>query len=353
MAYQAIQGPSSGSSSSSGFQLLNSPFGDTTYTKVFVGGLAWETQSETMRRHFEQFGEILEAVVITDKNTGRSKGYGFVTFRDPEAARRACADPTPIIDGRRANCNLASLGRPRPPLPYGRIRPASPYVGGLQPARGAFLGSFGYQQPVSYGYQQGLVYPPYGYTTYGPEYVYPQSMYNPYMGQHYLQIYGVPGAAIRSCHMVDLMLMPCQLHLCLPFKHHILAELLHQFQANRNLLFLLLLHSLCKAVVLTKPLGEGANKVPLVCSRTRAVELLLEWRASNLALQVIILHSRGTFACFASSRLRSYIVMLTRLCISWLQMAKETGICGLLLFHLDVYISVFIPDTAITQKELW
>jgi hypothetical protein len=42
-----------------------------------------------------------------------------VTFREPDAARRACADPTPIIDGRRANCNLASLGRPRPPLPYG------------------------------------------------------------------------------------------------------------------------------------------------------------------------------------------------------------------------------------------
>ncbi|AQK99169.1 RNA-binding (RRM/RBD/RNP motifs) family protein [Zea mays] len=53
-------------------------FGDTTYTKVFVGGLAWETQKETMRKYFEQFGEILEAVVITDKNTGRSKGYGFV-----------------------------------------------------------------------------------------------------------------------------------------------------------------------------------------------------------------------------------------------------------------------------------
>lgn len=44
-----------------------------------------------------------------------------MTFRDPEAARRACADPTPIIDGRRANCNLASLGRPRPPLPYALI----------------------------------------------------------------------------------------------------------------------------------------------------------------------------------------------------------------------------------------
>ena len=42
-----------------------------------------------------------------------------MTFRDPESARRACADPTPIIDGRRANCNLASLGRPVTSLPSG------------------------------------------------------------------------------------------------------------------------------------------------------------------------------------------------------------------------------------------
>ncbi|OAY50338.1 RNA-binding protein 38 [Manihot esculenta] len=193
MAYQPIPGPSSGSSSSSGFQYLNSPFGDTTYTKVFVGGLAWETQSETMRRYFEQFGDILEAVVITDKNTGRSKGYGFVTFREPEAAKRACADPTPIIDGRRANCNLASLGRPRPPLPYGRVRPAIPYIASVQTPRGTYVGNFGYQQPLPYNYQQGLMYHPYGYAAYGPEYVYPQGVYNPYANQQYLQIYGVPG----------------------------------------------------------------------------------------------------------------------------------------------------------------
>ncbi|XP_048227028.1 RNA-binding protein 24-B isoform X2 [Ricinus communis] len=190
MAYQAIPGPGSGSSSSSGFQYLNSPFGDTTYRKVFVGGLAWETQSETMRRYFEQFGEILEAVVITDKNTGRSKGYGFVTFREPEAAKRACADPTPIIDGRRANCNLASLGRPRPPMPYGRLRPAAPYTANVQTPRGTYIG---YQQPLSYSYQQGMMYHPYGYAGYGPEYVYPQGVYNPYAAQQYLQIYGVPG----------------------------------------------------------------------------------------------------------------------------------------------------------------
>ncbi|XP_058070186.1 uncharacterized protein LOC131219189 [Magnolia sinica] len=193
MAFRPIPGPGSGSGSSSSFQFFNSPFGDTTYTKVFVGGLAWETQSEMLRRHFEQFGDIFEAVVISDKNTGRSKGYGFVTFRDPESARRACADPSPVIDGRRTNCNLASLGRPRPFLPYGRPRSAGPYFGGVQEPRGAYVRSPAYHQPVSYSYQQGYAYPPYGYTTSGPEYVYPQNVYGPYMGQQYIQIYGVPG----------------------------------------------------------------------------------------------------------------------------------------------------------------
>jgi len=56
-----------------------SRFGDTTLTKVFVGGLAWETPSEGLRQHFERYGDILEAVVIADRLTGRSKGYGFVS----------------------------------------------------------------------------------------------------------------------------------------------------------------------------------------------------------------------------------------------------------------------------------
>lgn len=82
MAYQQhppLPGPNSGSGPG-GLLYMNSPYVDTTLTKVFVGGLAWETQSEILRQHFEQFGEILEAVVITDKNTGRSKGYGFVSI---------------------------------------------------------------------------------------------------------------------------------------------------------------------------------------------------------------------------------------------------------------------------------
>ncbi|KAJ0512318.1 putative RNA recognition motif domain, nucleotide-binding alpha-beta plait domain superfamily [Helianthus annuus] len=91
-------------------QHYRSPFGDTTLTKVFVGGLAWETPVEEMRTYFEQFGHILEAVIIMDKITGKSKGYGFVTYDDAESAKRACIDPNPMIDGRRANCNIASQG---------------------------------------------------------------------------------------------------------------------------------------------------------------------------------------------------------------------------------------------------
>lgn len=176
----------------SGLQYVNSPFGDTTWTKVFVGGLAWETRSETMRRYFEQFGEILEAVVITDKNTGRSKGYGFVTFRDPESASRACANPSPVIDGRRANCNLASLGRPQPAVTFEQMRSPVPYPGGVPTARGSYIGNFDYQQPFMYGYQQGFMYPQYGYAAYSPEYAYTQVV-PPHGSQQSLQFYGVPG----------------------------------------------------------------------------------------------------------------------------------------------------------------
>ncbi|KAJ4956248.1 hypothetical protein NE237_013031 [Protea cynaroides] len=173
-------------------------FGDTTFTKIFVGGLAWETQRETMKRYFEQFGEIQEAVVITDKNTGRSKGYGFVTFKDPDAAMRACQDPSPIIDGRRANCNLASLGsqRNRSPTPQyagnARFRPAT---GSAAPA--AYHGSSStnfHQHNAQYGYP----YSAYGYSGYSQETMYPVNYYSVYGGQQFSPYYtttasGAPG----------------------------------------------------------------------------------------------------------------------------------------------------------------
>ncbi|KAE9593508.1 putative RNA recognition motif domain-containing protein [Lupinus albus] len=168
---------------------LAGQFGDTTYTKVFVGGLAWETQKETMNKYFEQFGEILEAVVITDKTTGRSKGYGFVTFREPDAAMRACVDASPVIDGRRANCNLASLG-------VQRSKPSTPKHGGGGGRNFRVMGSFqtgfggggvgsAFASAATfphYAIQQGMPYNLYGYSPYSPDYTYPTSYYSVYGG---------------------------------------------------------------------------------------------------------------------------------------------------------------------------
>lgn len=87
---------------------------DTTLTKIFVGGLPYHTTDKSLKKFFESFGDIEEAVVITDRQTGKSRGYGFVTMADREAAERAVKDANPIIDGRKANVNLAYLGaKPR------------------------------------------------------------------------------------------------------------------------------------------------------------------------------------------------------------------------------------------------
>lgn len=83
---------------------------DTKYTKIYVGGLPWSTRNEGLRSYFQQFGEIIHVNVVCDRETGRSEGYGFVTFRDAESATRACENPKPIIDGREAKCNLAYIG---------------------------------------------------------------------------------------------------------------------------------------------------------------------------------------------------------------------------------------------------
>ncbi len=57
--------------------------------KIFVGGLKWEINTDVLRREFEQFGEIAEVSVVTDRETGRSRGFGFVTYVEEESAKQA------------------------------------------------------------------------------------------------------------------------------------------------------------------------------------------------------------------------------------------------------------------------
>ncbi len=57
--------------------------------KLFVGNLNWSATQDDLMQLFSQFGQIDEAVVISDRATGRSKGFGFVTFQNDEEAAKA------------------------------------------------------------------------------------------------------------------------------------------------------------------------------------------------------------------------------------------------------------------------
>jgi RNA recognition motif-containing protein len=76
--------------------------------KLFVGGLSWNTNDDGLRQAFERFGDVHDARVITDRDTGRSRGFGFVTFNDNDAAMKAMSEMDgTTLDGRSIKVNEA------------------------------------------------------------------------------------------------------------------------------------------------------------------------------------------------------------------------------------------------------
>jgi RNA recognition motif-containing protein len=75
--------------------------------KLFVGSLPWSINSDSLKELFAQYGEITEAIVITDRDSGRSKGFGFVTFSTEEAAKKALEMDGKEIEGRKVVVNIA------------------------------------------------------------------------------------------------------------------------------------------------------------------------------------------------------------------------------------------------------
>ena len=82
--------------------------------KLFIGGLSWDTTDDGLRQAFASYGEITEAKVITDRDTGRSRGFGFVTFARDEDAKTAISkvDGT-SLDGKTIKVNEAQEKSPR------------------------------------------------------------------------------------------------------------------------------------------------------------------------------------------------------------------------------------------------
>lgn len=58
-------------------------------TKLYVGNLAYSVDNNSLEEMFSNFGQVASAQVITDRDTGRSKGFGFVEFSDAQAAKSA------------------------------------------------------------------------------------------------------------------------------------------------------------------------------------------------------------------------------------------------------------------------
>lgn len=83
-------------------------------TKLFVGGLSWDTTEDSLRAFFTGVGTVTTASIITDKFTGKSRGFGFVEMGSDEEAKKAIAELNgKQLDGRTIVVNEAKPLAPR------------------------------------------------------------------------------------------------------------------------------------------------------------------------------------------------------------------------------------------------
>ena len=82
--------------------------------KLFVGGLSWDTKEDSLKNFFSQAGNVVSATVITDKFSGRSKGFGFVEMSSESEAQEAIKKLNgQSLDGRNITVNEARPQQPR------------------------------------------------------------------------------------------------------------------------------------------------------------------------------------------------------------------------------------------------
>lgn len=74
--------------------------------KLFIGGISWDTNEDNLREYFQAFGEVVEAVIMKDRATGRARGFGFIVFADPAVAERVVMEKH-LIDGRNVDAKKA------------------------------------------------------------------------------------------------------------------------------------------------------------------------------------------------------------------------------------------------------
>ncbi|OWM69090.1 UBP1-associated protein 2B-like [Punica granatum] len=89
---------------------------DPAHRKIFVHGLGWDATVETLYSVFGKYGEIEDCKHVTDRVSGKSKGYAFILYKHRSGARKALKQPQKKVGNRTTSCQLASTGPvPAPP----------------------------------------------------------------------------------------------------------------------------------------------------------------------------------------------------------------------------------------------
>lgn len=84
-------------------------------TKLFVGGLPYSTTTDELTGMFSQFGKVSSSVIITDKFTGQSKGFGFIEMENDEEAQKAIGELNGYeMNGRKIGVSVARPREDRP-----------------------------------------------------------------------------------------------------------------------------------------------------------------------------------------------------------------------------------------------
>lgn len=101
------------------------------FRKLFIGGLDFRTTDESLKKHFEQWGEIVDVVVMKDPNTKRSRGFGFITYSKAHMVDDAQNARPHRVDGRVVEPKRAvprqDIGRPEAGATVKKL-----FVGGLK-----------------------------------------------------------------------------------------------------------------------------------------------------------------------------------------------------------------------------
>ncbi|XP_049871646.1 heterogeneous nuclear ribonucleoprotein 27C isoform X2 [Pectinophora gossypiella] len=108
---------------------MNPDMDDDEKGKLFVGGLSWETSQENLQRYFSRYGDVIDCVVMKNSESGRSRGFGFVTFAEPTLVNVVLQNGPHQLDGRTIDpkpCNPRTLQKPKRGGGYPKV-----FLGGL------------------------------------------------------------------------------------------------------------------------------------------------------------------------------------------------------------------------------